>query len=171
MKFEVTLAVLLAFLVPGIVFIWALPPALAESTGIIPNLGRPTTSTEVLVLLCSALVVGVFLDSIRVITVQPVVAWLARLFGEEGLPRDYISHVTTDRLPVFEMLVSRSYEYYRLNCNLAGGLFFSLFATLCVGDTGRRLFVLSIATVFSLAVSLRAKIDNDAALRHFVDSG
>jgi hypothetical protein len=168
MKFDLTLAVVLAFLVPGALLLWTLAPSVTAN--VVPVLDKSTTTTALAALLCETFVVGVIIDSLRTVSVQPLVTRLARLFDKKGLPSTYISHITPERLPVFEMLVSRSYEYYRLNCNLTVSLIASIAASALTSASRTRLLLLFAALVFALLVSVRSRIDSDAALRQFVAS-
>lgn len=170
MKFDVTLAVVLAFLVPGGILIWFLPPAMTETIGVISVVDGSASALQLAVLLCEAFVAGVIIDSLRTVSLQPVIKIIARKIDKEGLPGDYVSHITATRLPVFEMLIGRSYEYYRLNCNLSVALLAATVLNALTSPFGMRGLVLIVSFALAFVISLRSKLDNDAAIRQFVAS-
>lgn len=170
MKFDVTLAIVLVFLAPGMIVLSASPMHMTEPLDALRSLEKIPSASELLVLLSVAFLVGVALDSLRIVTIQPVIKAIAKRLDKAGLPQDYISHITAERLPVFEMLVQRSYEYYRLNCNIALGLLVVTVLHFTVCSYGSRFVIVLFADFLWLAISVRSKRDSDRAVRNFVQS-
>jgi len=111
---ELTLYVILAFLVPGVIAGCSLALFGGEPRKLLLELLRNPSAGRGVLFVAASLAFGVILDSLRTVVVDP----LARTFGKRALPSDYLSKITKDNLPVFQLFLDRTLEYYRLNANL-----------------------------------------------------
>src|SRR5258708_2963201 len=116
MKFELTLYVVLVFLVPGVVVTGALALCTGYGELLINRSLEDTTATTGVLLLVLAFGIGALVDALRALMVD-------RLFNSDDerlkVPAKYIQLLRSDNLEVFRFLVERTQEYYRLNANTA----------------------------------------------------
>ncbi|MDE0553980.1 MAG: hypothetical protein OXI24_07190 [Candidatus Poribacteria bacterium] len=122
MPFNAKLTTILVFFVPGIIVVTGIVlifPEIRDS--ITPSFKEPKTS-EILLFAVICSVVGTLIESLRPITVELIVKNVRAKSKEKTLPSGssgYISKLNADNLPVFTLLVEKTYEYYRLNANVA----------------------------------------------------
>jgi ABC-type multidrug transport system fused ATPase/permease subunit len=115
MKFELTLYVVLVFLVPGLIAastiaIWSSP----VHALILRNLATPDAGGAV-ALLVLAFAVGSLIDALRSLFVQR----LLDVGATVKLQSNYLQKLNKDNLEVFRFLLERTQVYYRLNANTA----------------------------------------------------
>src|SRR5437899_12018809 len=113
MKFDLTLTTILVFLVPGTLVFFGIPGDLGELQSF-RTFQKVPSSTELIGTLAMSFFIGALVDSLRVVTVQPLVVRILKLFQHEPPSLDYFKHVTPARLSVFELVVEKAFEYYRL---------------------------------------------------------
>ena len=117
-----TFAAILVFFVPGALVLTGIcfmfPEIRTSIVSIVKN--HETAGTLLITAIC--FVSGVLIESLRLITIDFLVQFIITKCGERtGLairPSNYVSKLTVDNLPVFTLLVDRTYEYYRLNANV-----------------------------------------------------
>ena len=123
MKFDLSVATVLVFFVPGAIFLFGAPVSLGDAVDALrqPSIWGTTSST--LGTFSAVFVLGAFMDSIRTQFVQPLIKWWAE-GGDKGvkLKENHLRSLGPAQLELYEMVARRSHEYYRLNANILTAL-------------------------------------------------
>ena len=166
MKFDLTLATVLVFLVPGGLLLLGMPTEAISAVDRWHIASKPTDVTQAGIVLAAIFFCGSVIDSLRIITVQPLVSYFAK-DRCPALPTDYFKLIDKDSIVVFELINEKAFEYLRLNQNIALALF-ALFV-LWVGHTPNYPCVVALfLSVVWVGISVRCRIDLYAALDGFV---
>jgi hypothetical protein len=116
MKFELTLYIVLVFLVPGIIVAGAIDLCTEDGGRLFLRSFEDPNATSGLALLIVAFGIGALVDALRALL-------LDRCFDSDDpnlkVPAKYLMLLDKDNLDVFRFLVERTQEYYRLNANTA----------------------------------------------------
>lgn len=155
MRFNMTFAAVLVFFVPGALILtgicFMLPEIRTSIVSIVKN--HETAGTLLITAIC--FVSGVLIESLRLITIDPLVHFIVTKLRERQClairPSNYVSKLTVDNLAVFTLLVDRTYEYYRLNANVT--IVFCVFLLCYIFGTPFRLFWIMVI-VFTVVIAM-----------------
>jgi hypothetical protein len=173
MKFDLTLTTVLVFFVPGGLLLLGVPADAISSVDRWHILYRPTSIIDAGSLLSAIFFCGAVIDSVRTITVQPLVTYIAK--GRcPVLPDGYFKFLDKDSIVVFQFISDKAFEYLRLNQNITLALlllfiFNVVYQNVVYQNVGMPYFVALALGVVWLVISVRSRIDLYSALRGFVD--
>jgi len=163
MNFELSLTIVLVFLVPGSVVLLALVLASPYASILVTSILNQPSTPSVILLLAACFLLGAILDSLRTALLDRGITWLV---GPP--PSGLLRHVTAENLPVFTMLLERTQGYYRLNSNLLLGLLILFGIELLIIGFNWVTLIL-IVLIAAIAVrSVRARRETFSAMRQFV---
>ncbi len=169
MKFDLTLTTVLVFFVPGGLFLLGVPFDLLHAVDRWGIVEKPKSLEEAGVLLSAIFFCGAMIDSLRTITIQPVVSYCAKWRGSV-LPDGYFRAINKDSIVVYELISEKSFEYLRLNQNITLALF-----ALCIFrvlDHGKDMMWVCalLSGIVWLAISVNSKMGLDKTLNGFVQA-
>ena len=168
MKFDLTLTTILVFLVPGTLVFFGMPADLGRELQSLRTFQKLPTATEMIGAFAISFFIGALVDSLRVISVQPIVVRILKLLKHQSPSWAYFKHVTPVRLSVFEVVVEKSFEYYRLNANLClAFLLTALMHVIAWKLDLRFLFFLGGFAIW-LVIAVLSKRDTDKILTAFI---
>lgn len=169
MKFDLTLATILVFIAPGVLMFFGLPFDLGPGFHDLRSFQTLPSSETLLVILIVAFFAGVILDSLRTVTIQLAINRILKIrkFNHEVPSLDYFKRIDEKKLPVFEMIVEKSFAYYRLNANLCCGLLLlsAMRALECGFD--RTFLAYFIGFIIWFLIASKSKWDNDKILANY----
>lgn len=155
MRFNMTFAAALVFFVPGAILLTGMCLMFPEIGTYIVQFVKNHQTAGILLITVLCFVSGVLIESLKLITIDILVHCLiAKHLKKKGLSEassDAISKLTAYNLPVYTLLVDRTYEYYRLNANLTlvFCVFFSCYIPRLKFDMNFCLLVLVIAAAMT----------------------
>jgi hypothetical protein len=115
MKFELTLYVVLVFLVPGFVGTSSIGLWNGSVLTLLKNTVQAPTTGNAVLLLGLTFAIGALVDSLRSLFVDPL---LDKRISEK-LNSQWVKKLCKDNIEIFRFLTERTQEYYRLNANTA----------------------------------------------------
>jgi hypothetical protein len=114
MKFELTLYMVIVFLVPGFIATGSIGLWSGRVHALIEHSLTAPDAANGIALLVLAFGIGAVIDALRSLFVEKLLD-----VGSTKLSADYLKKLSKDNIEVFQFLVERSHEYYRLNANTA----------------------------------------------------
>jgi len=190
MKFEIALTTVLAFILPGAIIVIGMALIAPHSREFVVPAIEYVGGSKSLVFASMCLGAGAIIDALRLISTDPLTRFIADRSARSGKKKvrrsdcnrvqqstsfsksvDYRSRITEENLPVFTMLIERTYEYYRFNANSSAALL-ALVMVRAFNETAtdRCLWVLIFFFVIAMWTSVRAWRYTRQAVESFVKS-
>jgi len=126
MTFQLTVGILLAYIVPGLIVAWGTAHLIENASNFFLRFLENPSTGSALAISILIFAFGAITDSIRALFID----WLLDGLQKTKPPANYLQKLNKDNLPVFLMLIERTQEYYRLNSNSCLALTFLLVAML-----------------------------------------
>lgn len=145
MNFELTLYVVLVFLVPGAIALGVIALWYPPAANLLSQLVTGPTAGSGLLVLSASFGLGALVDAVRTVLLSP----LAESLAEPKTPERYLAKLNKDTVAVFAFLMERTLEYYRLNANCTVAL---AVLTLSYVLTGGRNYTATVALACLLAL-------------------
>jgi len=167
-KFDLTLTTVLVFFVPGGLLLLGVAPEVLISVDRWHIVNKPADITGAGLLLSAIFFCGAVIDSLRTITVQPLVSYYAK-DRCASLPDGYVKYIDEESIVVLQLISDKAFEYLRLNQNITLALFLLFIVNIAYREGGLPYPLAMLLGVVWLAISVRSRIDLYNALRGFVD--
>jgi hypothetical protein len=169
MKFDLTLATVLVFLVPGGLLLFGTPIDYVRLLDRWYIVAKPTDATQAGMLLSFIFLAGAVIDSLRTVTVQVIVNWIARRLGL-SLTANFFNYINKDSLEVFTLINDRSNEYLRLNQNVTLALLIVTISQFSQHFLSWTAIIYLIFMLVWLGISVRSRRDLNIALQGFINA-
>jgi len=188
MNFTLSLVIILGFIVPGTWLLLAGAVLSSDVQSFLRQLLVDPSLARTSFVLASAFALGALLDSARAVVFDNLLDLYRRLHYalRNGLarrlrrrerhppltpPPDYLAHVNDKSLPVFQMLIDRTQEYYRFNANSCLGIICVLVARWSQGQFGRLGMLLCVLAGLFYLASFKSRNETFYAMQQFCKSG
>lgn len=164
MKFELSLATVLVFLVPGGIVLLDLVVASPVAIQMLRNQLKNLDSVDLLVILISSFLLGALVDMCR----PALVDWIVDCLPPKKARGDYLKDLDKEgRLEVFHTLLDNTQVYYRLNANTLLALILLLVASKIGGCLGSQTVILAVVTGIVAFRTYKSRKETDWTFRQF----
>ncbi len=164
MKFELSLYFILVFLVPGCIALLAGTVWSSQIANLTTTLMTAPSNSAGALVLALAFAGGAVVDSLRTVLID----WLAGIFAKHKLPNDYLKKLNKRTLAGYELILQRTYEYYRFNANAFLSTF-ALLLSLTIRSPQWSLVFLGALAAALLYASVSSKSASNWALTQLMD--
>jgi len=169
MKVELTLRMLLAFVVPGSIVAGSASLSDVGFAWLSIDAEEAISAVEITIAVAGIFVVGTLVDSVRLVTVQFLVRFVVALLNIPGIPDGYIKKIAPDNIDVFTLITDRTFEYYRLNANAATAFAIGAIIGVSLGISWFWGGILTGLAVVAFSIAVVAYVDTAAAVKGFCD--